>query len=809
MGNILISQRDPSWPTGFARSASDAKYPGLWDGLVGLWAPGLGPTGLSLYDVSGQSNHGALTDMDPATDWVAGEKGWNLEFDGVAGVVTIDTPLFAESGPLTTSVWVNTKSESIAKFLHLGLEATGDGTEWDWTIEDVSGAHLIYRHGGGSIRFAGVVLDTWHHFAMVIPNVPTPTTDDVIVFIDGVQVSGTRNSGSDRTINISEDAILSLGGKPLHETFDGFVLSNSLYDRALSPAEIRLHASDHLAPLRQRPRIFPVPVVEEVSEEPAILIIPRRSEPAWSTGFARGASQALHPELWDGLVGLWAPGLGPTGLSLYDVSGHSNHGSLENMDANTDWVTGENGWGLEFDGVNQRIDLLGASVSGLAPQTYLITVTRLGTEISEYVLAGQDGGDITMLAWFNTSVNEFEFQVLLSGDNLRYRYSNFISVDEQVHIVIVWDGLLSTESVQVYRNGQAVIPLSTQAGTGSWPGYSDIYLAGRPADDTRNFEGRVVETVVYNRALSPSEIQLLASDHLAPLRQRSRIFPALTTEVGENLFPVFIVEAGTSDDTVSVLMLSPQYIVEGGTSDDAVIRTISTPVFLTEDSTSSSTYAQTLTTTVLINEGAESTEGTSRTLISPQNILEAAESDDTDIASLLIAVSITEGTQSTDAFTLISGLVGLITESAQSADTYENLLLAGAILTEASSSSDILASAMISPQAIVEAATSGDSNTGGLGITVVLTESCESSDAFSNVGILNVVVQEDTISDDTYINISIIVTAITEDVISTDTFIFQAVPITSIIAATFILPVRDTTFILPIPNNTFILPRRL
>ena len=66
---------NPSYGVGFARNAAQSEYPELWRGLVGLWSPSLGPTGLTLYDWSGNKNRGALTNMDASTDWVVGEKG--------------------------------------------------------------------------------------------------------------------------------------------------------------------------------------------------------------------------------------------------------------------------------------------------------------------------------------------------------------------------------------------------------------------------------------------------------------------------------------------------------------------------------------------------------------------------------------------------------------------------------------------------------------------------------------------------------------------------------------------------------------
>ncbi len=63
------------------------RYASLRQGLVGAWCPSLGPSGNILIDRSGYGNHGTLTNMDAATDWVGGRYGWALDFDGIDDVV--------------------------------------------------------------------------------------------------------------------------------------------------------------------------------------------------------------------------------------------------------------------------------------------------------------------------------------------------------------------------------------------------------------------------------------------------------------------------------------------------------------------------------------------------------------------------------------------------------------------------------------------------------------------------------------------------------------------------------------------------
>lgn len=56
-------------------------------GVVGYWCPMLATTGLRLYDRTNRKNHGTLTNMDAASDWVTAKvrntSGRALDFDGV------------------------------------------------------------------------------------------------------------------------------------------------------------------------------------------------------------------------------------------------------------------------------------------------------------------------------------------------------------------------------------------------------------------------------------------------------------------------------------------------------------------------------------------------------------------------------------------------------------------------------------------------------------------------------------------------------------------------------------------------------
>lgn len=85
---------------------ADSEAPGLWDGLVGA-RPFAEGGGLTAYDLSGYGNEGTLTNMDPATVHVVGEKGLALDLDGDNDHVNCGTSPFSKvaATSISTLLW--------------------------------------------------------------------------------------------------------------------------------------------------------------------------------------------------------------------------------------------------------------------------------------------------------------------------------------------------------------------------------------------------------------------------------------------------------------------------------------------------------------------------------------------------------------------------------------------------------------------------------------------------------------------------------------------------------------------------------
>lgn len=152
----------PSWQAGFAR---DSANPVFWRGLVGAWIPALGPTGLTLRDVSGRGNHGTLTTMDPPTDWVlSGDHrmpGYTLDYEGDGDHVAIPNGL-GLTNPFTILTRVNIRG---AGTVGAGTYCTivGYASARRLLALSAGGGKILAQMGGGNLFSAtNIALNTWY-----------------------------------------------------------------------------------------------------------------------------------------------------------------------------------------------------------------------------------------------------------------------------------------------------------------------------------------------------------------------------------------------------------------------------------------------------------------------------------------------------------------------------------------------------------------------------------------------------------------------------------------------------------------------
>jgi len=206
-----------SYYNGFAPRDGMPAYPSLWNGCVAAWAPCLGPTGLVLRDWSGFANHGTLTNMDAASDWVLSGGKYALDFDGTNDYASLGTSATFSPSPMSISFWVKMNSTPA---VNDGVFGRMSNTFWNdgYGVFWASSTALRFWMGLYNFRYGQITVATptaWNHVVCEWISGTSPE-----IYLQGVK--GTNNSqtfttqtatGADLTLGRMSDNAYNINGQ--------------------------------------------------------------------------------------------------------------------------------------------------------------------------------------------------------------------------------------------------------------------------------------------------------------------------------------------------------------------------------------------------------------------------------------------------------------------------------------------------------------------------------------------------------------------------------------------------------------------
>ena len=220
----------------------------------------------------------------------------------------------------------------------------------------------------------------------------------------------------------------------------------------------------------------------------------------------RGAQLNRTDPLARELVGAWLFNEG-TGGSVYDVSGNGNTGTLTGMDPATDWVGGDRGWALDFDGASDYVSLPAAVLDpcesanafSIAARVYNRNLAADGTVV------GQWGTTDQFMLWMDTGTDGYA--LIISGSTRCGEDVASAIANTWQHVVGTWDGT----TARVYVDGVLV---AFSVGPRTMPGSNEPIGVGSDDGDTasRSFDGLIGSVMLWSRALSAGDIGRLAAD---------------------------------------------------------------------------------------------------------------------------------------------------------------------------------------------------------------------------------------------------------------------------------------------------------
>jgi hypothetical protein len=190
-------------------------------------------SGTTWYDLVG-SNDGTLTN-GPTFD---SANGGSIVFDGTNDYVNIANDLFSSNNEGTLEVILSTDNITTDKKFFTQQDPTSGagGSAFCFTCETGGVRHRHFRgnrtYGAGQISIGSI-----HHISVVIP--PSATqTDDLLVYIDAQNYSGTQTAGGVQTLNIGSGTT-EIGSETRYSSyFDGKIYCVRVYNRALTTTEI-------------------------------------------------------------------------------------------------------------------------------------------------------------------------------------------------------------------------------------------------------------------------------------------------------------------------------------------------------------------------------------------------------------------------------------------------------------------------------------------------------------------------------------------------------------------------------------------
>ncbi len=246
----------PSFAHGFARNASESKTPHLWRGKVGHWVPNLGITGNTLFDISGNGNHGTLNGSMTLDDWVVGRNGYALDLDGINDWINIGNGASIKPDSITAAFWIFNLAD-------IEIVIGGSQAPWGYEIAVVSNViRMALDTTDQTLQFVSgstAIANNWHHAAITYNS----GNGNNAIYVDGVDegVSIAALSGA-LEYDAADDSIIGNRPQSLDFPFTGKIDDIRIYNRALIPSEIMELYQNPFADLElRRPIIGKAPVV--------------------------------------------------------------------------------------------------------------------------------------------------------------------------------------------------------------------------------------------------------------------------------------------------------------------------------------------------------------------------------------------------------------------------------------------------------------------------------------------------------------------------------------------------------------------
>ncbi|MFC1789721.1 LamG domain-containing protein, partial [Patescibacteria group bacterium] len=424
----------------------------MTEGLLGHWSLDEG-TGQTAYDLSDHSYNSTLGSSGGSPDsadpkWLTGKVGSALEFDGIDD--------YAKSYPdILNGIQNNSTLMAWVRWDALDNYDSPIGHYWRWAIYRSSSDKITAttKLGGSyyTIVATDITMETgkWYHIATTFED------NDWRLYVNGIMESSTTSLSG--PIEISENYFL-LGQNYDGYFFKGLVDEAKIYNRTLSPTEIRYHYN--------------------------------QGKPVGHWKFDEG-----------------------NGITAYDFSDDNNNGTLyggmaTSSSPNSGWTTGKYGSALLFDGVDDYVVLPNSFDNVIAGDFSVSAWFRCnGVNVDDrtYQMIIDFRGERNIWFYIDESSKKAEFAMSDGSTNIAYSSQTF-DYDKWYHVVAVKKGT----TIKVYLNTLKGLDFTSGTPTtvSAETRIGKLYIDSAGGGGHRGaFNGSIDDVRIYNYARTVEQIR--------------------------------------------------------------------------------------------------------------------------------------------------------------------------------------------------------------------------------------------------------------------------------------------------------------
>ena len=443
-----------------------------------LWFPLDETSGTSVTDVGGvvTGYHSGFSDSEAAH--ITGKHGYALSFDGVDDQVSLSgVTLPTGNSERTISAWVRVSATSgVEKQVIFGYGTNNNGQRFSFRLDGIAIQRLRLEVQGGSIVGTTQINDgDWHHVAVVVDdfdNSGITDVDEVKLYVDGVLE--TVSSSSSEPINTSSTAIPFIGGSA-HATncnFKGDIDELRVTNSALSATEINTQ----------------MVAVNTATE-------------------------------------LWFPFDETSGASVTEAGGVITGSHSGFSDSETAHIIGKHGYALNFDGVNDHVELSGITLpTGASARTISawVRVSANTPDVEKQVIFGYGIASSSGQRFsFRLDTNTTEQKLRLEVGGGYILGTTQINDGEWHHVAVVVDdfdnsGTTDVNEVRLYVDGVLETVSSSASEPINTSGEGQALIGASDHDPGFNFMGDIDELRITYSALTETEIRTQMNPVTAP-----------------------------------------------------------------------------------------------------------------------------------------------------------------------------------------------------------------------------------------------------------------------------------------------------